>query len=121
MWCSVSGLPYPRQQLEENWIRVLENQFHDILPGSSIARVYEDARAKHGLVLHQAELLAVNAARSIAGSGEGKVWFNSLSWPRHALVHTENGYGFVDIPACGWSSAVNYKMPAHPVKMTHNR
>jgi alpha-mannosidase len=36
-------LPYPRQVLKRGWERVCFNQFHDILPGSAIHAVYEEA------------------------------------------------------------------------------
>jgi alpha-mannosidase len=36
-------LPYPRQILKRGWERVCFNQFHDILPGSAIHAVYEEA------------------------------------------------------------------------------
>jgi alpha-mannosidase len=36
------GAPQP-ESLEHIWCVVLKNEFHDILPGSSIAEVYEDA------------------------------------------------------------------------------
>ena len=36
------GSEYPREALDEMWERTLLNQFHDILPGSSIRQVYED-------------------------------------------------------------------------------
>ena len=39
--------PYPYDELEEIWRDVLLNQFHDILPGSSIAMVNDDAIASH--------------------------------------------------------------------------
>jgi alpha-mannosidase len=37
------GFAYPRDELEAAWKVLLLNQFHDILPGSSIAEVYEDS------------------------------------------------------------------------------
>ena len=37
--------PYPKAELEEAWKKTLINQFHDILPGSSIPQVYVDANA----------------------------------------------------------------------------
>jgi alpha-mannosidase len=37
------GQPYRQEDLNEAWKMVLFNQFHDILPGSSIAPVYVDA------------------------------------------------------------------------------
>src|SRR5439155_19905823 len=40
MWSVASG-QYPRDELGSIWKTVLLNQFHDILPGSSIDWVYE--------------------------------------------------------------------------------
>lgn len=37
-----NGSLYPRAELDRMWERTLLNQFHDILPGSSIRQVYED-------------------------------------------------------------------------------
>jgi len=34
---------YPEKQLSQGWKKILLNQFHDIIPGSSIKEVYEDA------------------------------------------------------------------------------
>lgn len=38
---------YPKQQLDEGWKIILRNQFHDIIPGSSIREVYEDAKEEY--------------------------------------------------------------------------
>ena len=40
------GGDYPRAELDRLWKLLLLQQFHDILPGSSIGLVYEDARAR---------------------------------------------------------------------------
>ncbi|MGE3181456.1 MAG: hypothetical protein AB7N71_07495, partial [Phycisphaerae bacterium] len=34
------GTTYPREQLERSWVRLLANQMHDILPGTSIPVAY---------------------------------------------------------------------------------
>ena len=39
-----TGFPYPYEQLDRIWKTVLLHQFHDILPGSSIAWVHREAR-----------------------------------------------------------------------------
>lgn len=106
---------YPAQALATCWQSTLENQFHDILPGSSIARVYEEATAKHQRVLEDAAAIISGATAALAGSGDGTTYFNSLSWERRALVRTGTGYGFVTIPACGWTSEVDCSLPAKPV------
>ena len=36
------GAEYPKEKITKTWELILLNQFHDILPGSSIAEVYQD-------------------------------------------------------------------------------
>ncbi|GGO07543.1 alpha-mannosidase [Saccharibacillus kuerlensis] len=38
---------YPANELQEGWKILLRNQFHDIIPGSAIREVYEDARLEY--------------------------------------------------------------------------
>ena len=45
-----AGAPYPREALDRLWRQVLLLQFHDILPGSSIAWVHQEAEASHCLL-----------------------------------------------------------------------
>src|SRR5690606_12078802 len=40
----VAGFDYPHEALNRAWELVCLNQFHDILPGSSIAEVYVDSQ-----------------------------------------------------------------------------
>ena len=42
--------PYPRKALDELWKEVLLYQFHDILPGSSINRVYDECEARYPVI-----------------------------------------------------------------------
>ncbi|MFR1359121.1 MAG: alpha-mannosidase, partial [Ruthenibacterium lactatiformans] len=42
---------YPAEALAHNWELTLLNQFHDILPGSSIEKVYEDSMEQYEQVL----------------------------------------------------------------------
>lgn len=82
--------PYPAQQLAENWKLILLNQFHDVLPGSSIARVYEDAQAHYDRILSQGEQMKNSALDAltarISADGESLVVFNTLSFPRDTIV-----------------------------------
>ncbi len=43
----LTGLPYPKQMLYDQWKMILRNQFHDILPGSSIKEVYDDSKREY--------------------------------------------------------------------------
>jgi alpha-mannosidase len=83
---------------------VLLNQFHDIIPGSSIARVYEEANAAYAQAIEAAQSVAGAAAASFTGAGAGQTVFNSLSWPRSVLVDVPGGQAEVTVPACGWAS-----------------
>ncbi|MCX6235066.1 MAG: alpha-mannosidase [Bacteroidetes bacterium] len=43
----ISGIIYPKDELNEAWRLTLFNQFHDILPGSSIGEVYDDSKVQY--------------------------------------------------------------------------
>lgn len=55
---------YPAVQLQEGWRIILRNQFHDIIPGSSIHEVYQDSRREYA----EAEALGLAAATDAAAS-----------------------------------------------------
>ncbi len=89
---------FPQAELAEHWKTVLLNQFHDIIPGSSIRRVYEEAEAGYEKVLSFARRAAEDAARALVTEESGKVTaFNSLSFSRRALVPVPKDFdGAVD-------------------------
>lgn len=82
---AAGGYAYPLERMDTAWKRLLLNQFHDILPGSSIARVYEDARADHRWIIQEAEAVRDEAFAALV-QGEGVSVFNSLSFERTGLV-----------------------------------
>ncbi|NMP22753.1 alpha-mannosidase [Sulfobacillus harzensis] len=74
---------YPGDALKSIWQVLLRNQFHDILPGSSIAEVYEDARAELGDALERAEALGQQSASRLASaSHDGLTVYNAANWAR---------------------------------------
>lgn len=89
------GADWPAAELEAAWKPTLFNQFHDILPGSSIAPVYEDADADYRKVFATTQKLAENALDFLAGSidttGPGKavLVFNPTPWERTDIVEIE--------------------------------
>nr|WP_314461883.1 glycoside hydrolase family 38 C-terminal domain-containing protein [uncultured Clostridium sp.] len=76
-----------RGELEGLWKVLLFNQFHDIIPGTSITRVYEDAFNALKATGEKADCLYEEAKRQIAGEkADGLLVFNSLSWEREELA-----------------------------------
>jgi alpha-mannosidase len=81
------GAPAPAS-LEEHWRIVLKNEFHDILPGSSIREVYEDAEGELGGAIAAGKAAQEAALDAIAahlpkGAGDGLLVVNpSLSTRR---------------------------------------
>ncbi|MEH2336777.1 alpha-mannosidase [Nostoc sp.] len=90
------GVTYPKAEIEAAWKLVLFQQFHDILPGSSITQVYLDALPQWqqveqvGTKILDKSLLAI--ASHITRSEPPKsdslpiFVFNSLNWQRSEVV-----------------------------------
>jgi alpha-mannosidase len=70
-----AGHPYPYDELERLWRATLLNQFHDILPGSSIAWVHREAREVYARLA--GELEELTAAAIAALGGDEPVAFNA--------------------------------------------
>ncbi|CAG0887056.1 unnamed protein product [Cyprideis torosa] len=94
-----------RTQLDSLWKVVLLNQFHDILPGSSIERVNIRARDDLNDSLSQISNIITEAGTALCGGvdskhGKQSVYFNSLPWPREVLVPQ----GLLSIPPFAFAS-----------------
>jgi alpha-mannosidase len=68
---ALRGAEYPAGKFDRLWETLLLNQFHDILPGSSISEVYEDAHHQLREVVEGAETLRGDALRRVAGQVGG--------------------------------------------------
>lgn len=105
---SQNGFAFPYEEWDAAWKKVLINQFHDILPGSSIGAVYTRAKELHDQAIASGNQMADSAAKFIAGEGPTQLAFNSLSWERNAVVKKADGsYARVTIPACGYAPAAD--------------
>lgn len=98
-----------RAALDEAWKLLLLNQFHDILPGSSIGEVYDDAREQFNAISAAADAIAKRAidswTRAISAnspSPASHLVFNPASWPRSDVVDINATPCFVaGVPAMG--------------------
>jgi alpha-mannosidase len=86
---------YPERDLDEAWKTVLRNQFHDILDGSSIGPVYEEAARTYRDVFERGRraldfsLETIVNAIDTRGEGVPLVVFNPLFWPRTDPVQSD--------------------------------
>ncbi len=64
----LSGAAYPKSVFDDSWTIVLRNQFHDIIPGSSIKEVYEDSAKEYAIVAENGNAIIDNAIAEISSS-----------------------------------------------------
>ncbi|MDQ0870353.1 alpha-mannosidase [Arthrobacter sp. V1I9] len=106
LWCATAAVrtagsfAYPAAELKRLWRLVLLQQFHDILPGSSIAWVHQDAERNYGAVEADLETLISQAAKAVLGNGDRKFLLN-------AAPHAREG-----VPALAASEPVAPPVPA---------
>lgn len=85
------GAAYPAEDLERLWKMVLLNQFHDILPGSSIKEVYEVTKREYEQVAEEGGRLLKERKEAVAGAGDGVTVFNTLGFTRRSLTVLPDG------------------------------
>ncbi len=113
-------------RLHNAWRLLLLNQFHDILPGSSIAEVYDDARRELAEVRHACDaIVAAGLPRWISEVGGGpSVVFNPRSVDSSDVIDIDGQPTFVSgVPALGYAplAAATSVAPPHPVQVEERR
>jgi alpha-mannosidase len=136
LWGTVAqvlhGKVFPMEDIRDAWQTVLLNQFHDVLPGSSIARVYEEADRSYQRVQESATKSIEESIAKFLTPGSEITVFNSLAWPRSATItlpdgiveaysstgemlasQTLEGKVIVEtkVPACGWTTLTTKPLP----------
>jgi alpha-mannosidase len=77
-----AGFDYPYDELETAWHTVLLLQFHDILPGSSIAWVHREAERRHGEVAALCERIVADALAALDVTPDAKGSLIASASPR---------------------------------------
>ncbi|WP_339192410.1 alpha-mannosidase [Paenibacillus sp. FSL E2-0230] len=107
---------YPSVQLADSWEIVLRNQFHDIIPGSSIHEVYEDSRLEYekseqlALATIEQGIRSLNGAIGREAERRGKPVrvFNALGWKRSFLAEID----IDDAENFSWHTVEGFKLDA---------
>ncbi|GAA5227147.1 alpha-mannosidase [Paeniglutamicibacter antarcticus] len=80
-----TGFGYPHQELDALWESVLLHQFHDILPGTSIAWVHREVVAEYERIIATAESIIAAAHASLLGSGATYFVLNPAASTRNGV------------------------------------
>jgi alpha-mannosidase len=108
----VCDVPYPKDVFDRIWEEFLLYQFHDILPGSSIRRVYDECFARCDELLSLLDELILEAVlrlgeRVPTPEGKASLVLNPAPVPREEWVRLPGGWRHLSLPPLG------YKVIAH--------
>ncbi|MHB1456364.1 MAG: alpha-mannosidase [Armatimonadota bacterium] len=82
----MSGAEYPSEMITKAWKLICKNQFHDVIPGSSVTEVYVDSTADYMAIFGMGDCMRNTALKAITGKksdGMNVALFNTLSWRRN--------------------------------------
>ncbi len=107
------GTKTPKALLREGWETILTNQFHDIIPGSSIGPVYDQSDIDYAKIMYAARNIIADAQEKIASkisSEKGFVVFNPNSFTACGGVVAGGKTGYITgIPAKGYAAVSDFK------------
>ncbi|HEY6740534.1 MAG TPA: glycoside hydrolase family 38 C-terminal domain-containing protein, partial [Actinopolymorphaceae bacterium] len=89
LWSTAAALAgrleYPYEDLDRIWKAVLLNQFHDILPGSSIHWVHREAEETYARLAVELDAIIEKAQKALAGEGDKQIVFNAAPHERSGV------------------------------------
>ncbi|XP_030312829.1 alpha-mannosidase 2C1 [Calypte anna] len=111
-----STFQYPASQLQQLWRLLLLNQFHDVLPGSCIQLVVEDALQYYTEIRRAGAVLQEEAVQGLCrdllqpevGSTQSTLVLNTLPWERTEVISRSGPPGaetlaMVTVPSMGYT------------------
>ena len=108
VWSAVSGQRV--EDIDGLWKRVLTQQFHDIIPGSSIAWVHDDAEAEHAAVADEVGQLLDSV---LSPRTDGSTWLMNPAPVAISGVVDVNGVAqWVDVPAMSGTKMFSNEVPS---------
>jgi alpha-mannosidase len=83
----VTNYQYPLTAFQNAWRTVCVNQFHDIIPGSSIGPVYEESQQQYAQLMEEVSRLREEALEAIAAHLDADILLvNATSFPQNDPV-----------------------------------
>ena len=105
-----------KDRLDDIWKEVLLYQFHDVLPGSSIDRVYDESRERCRKILTELEYSTVDIYNSVFDrAGEGFTAVNTAPYRRSEWIKHGGEWFFVTVPPMGYAAITEAASPEKAV------
>ena len=104
-------VPYPAEAIDRLWHGILLNQFHDILPGSSIHEVYEVTKREYEQMEEEIGKLRDERLAALTPAGEGITVFNTTGFARNDVV---------ELGECTAAALSDGEGHVYPVQQTEN-
>lgn len=102
----LTGSVYPKEKMQAAWETILLNQFHDIIPGSSIHEVYEVSHEQYRNIQSMGTEIIENALEKLAEgvcADNGILVYNPNSFASSSAVKFGDGYIYAEnIPPKGY-------------------
>lgn len=114
---------YPQEEINSAWETILLNQFHDIIPGSSIFEVYEESDKQYAKIIEDGNNIVERKLSGIIQNIEtaGGLWvYNPNSFECSDIVNHNGKKVFVEnIPSFGWK-VVAPKLTVNKINVADN-
>ncbi|MEF9959356.1 MAG: alpha-mannosidase [Niameybacter sp.] len=115
------GVAYPTTELDSMWKTVLLNQFHDILPGTSIKEVYEVTKEEYENIKAATQTLTSERLNTLAAEGEGVTLANTSGFNKESIVNlvsttTDPIHGIANLKCA--TALVDAEGTLHPLQHT---
>ncbi|MBQ8850013.1 MAG: alpha-mannosidase [Clostridia bacterium] len=102
------GGSYDREGLNKKWRKVLHNQFHDILPGSSIGEVYDRTDKDYAEITEYGQGVVADKLKAVASrlcTDGGTLVYNPTGFERKLSASIDGKYVETadTVPSFGWA------------------
>uniref|UniRef100_A0A672RCS4 Alpha-mannosidase 2C1 n=1 Tax=Sinocyclocheilus grahami TaxID=75366 RepID=A0A672RCS4_SINGR len=125
--CKTDSFKYPACKLQELWRLLLLNQFHDVIPGSCIEMVVEDALKYYDEIRTTGSRLLLAACDSLGstpgkGAGSSMAVLNTLPWERTEVISLpaddpQTRLALVKVPSVGVAQVTETAEPKDSVSV----
>lgn len=98
---ALKKVDYPFEKIEKIWQEVLLYQFHDIIPGSSINRVYKESVERYEAMLQEVEQICSDLIGKLSTSEKRLTAINTTGYRNKGVVLVEDKWYKISVPPYG--------------------